>query len=162
MNYQTKEYKINDSANRISEIIHSEIGRNNIAGGFSDDGEIEIYGNLSFFAFTPNLGTLVKLNASAANTNENGTESKLILKRINGITYKMHFWFTIIFVGLTLIIAVYQLAVNGFSKVEFLIMLAFGLIYLLIVELIAGLKISSLIKTVEKVMLTEKIKYKKL
>ncbi|WP_047414091.1 hypothetical protein [Cellulophaga sp. Hel_I_12] len=162
MNDQTKVYNLNNSANSIIEIINSEIGRNNIAGGFSEDGGIEIYGNLSFFAFTPNLGPLVKLIANAVNTNENGTESKLTLKRINGITYKMQFWFGIFFVGLTLTIAVYQLAMNGFSKVEFLIMPTFGLIYSLIIELIARFKISSLIKTVEKLILTDKMTHKKL
>ena len=42
MNDQTKEYNLNNSANSIIEIINSELGRNNIAGGFSEDGGIEI------------------------------------------------------------------------------------------------------------------------
>ena len=68
----------------------------------------------------------------SVNNNQNETESKLTLKRVNGATYKMQFWFIIFFVVLTLIVASYQIIIGNDIGFEMLMLPLFGLIYILI------------------------------
>ncbi|NRB84932.1 MAG: hypothetical protein HRU49_14365 [Winogradskyella sp.] len=163
------EYRIKDGANRLNEIIRTEIKRktfnkrNNISGEYSDDGGFDLSNTFSMLYTEPNLGPLVKLNLKSVNSNSDGTESKLILKRKNGMTYNLHFWFAVFFIALTIVIAVYQTISNGFNRSLMIFVLPiFGLIYILLIELFADSTISNLIKRVEKIMTAEKIEYKKL
>jgi hypothetical protein len=96
------------------------------------------------------------------NTNKNGTESKLNLKRVNGATYKMQFWFIIFFISLSLIIASYQIVIGNDIGFNMLMLPLFGLIYILIIELFAEFTIDSLKTKIEKILKTENLKYKKL
>ena len=111
----------------------------------------------------PNIGPLVKLNLKSVNSNSDGTESKLILKRKNGMTYNIHFWFAIFFIALTIAIAIYQTLSYGINEgLMTFVLPIFGLIYILLIELFANSTISNLIKQIEKIMVAEKIEYKKL
>jgi hypothetical protein len=162
------EYEIIESAENFNKIVRTELNRKtfgkkyNLSGDYPDYGGIDISPTISFAVFKPNLGPLVKLNLNCANTNENGTESKLTLNRVNGATYKMQFWFMIFFVALTLIIASYQILIGNEIGFGMLMLPLFGLLYILIIELFSELTISSLNKKVEKMMDSEKLKYKKL
>src|SRR5690606_22371753 len=129
----------------------------NLSGDYPDNGGINIYSTISFAVFKPNLGPLVKLNLNCVNTNQNGTQSKLTLKRVNGATYKVQFWFMMFFVALTLIIALYQIIIGNDIGFEMLMLPLFGLIYILIIELFSEFTISSLNKKVEKMLNSEKL-----
>ena len=119
MKKKIAEYEIIESAENFNKIVRTELNRKtfgkkyNLSGDYPDYGGIDISPTISFAVFKPNLGPLVKLNLNCANTNENGTESKLTLNRVNGATYKMQFWFMIFFVALTLIIASYQILIGN-------------------------------------------------
>ena len=168
MKKKIAEYEIIESAENYNKIVRSELNRKtfgkkyNLSGDYPDYGGIDIFPTISFAVFKPNLGPLVKLNLNCANTNENGTESKLTLNRVNGATYKMQFWFMIFFVALTLIIASYQIIIGNEIGFGMLMLPLFGLLYILIIELFSEFTISSLNKKVEKMMDSEKLKYKKL
>jgi hypothetical protein len=166
---KTVKYKVKEKANRLNEIIKTEIKekafkkRNNLSGKYSDDGGFDLFNTFSFLYSEPNLGPLVKLNLKSVNSNREGTESNLTLKRINGKNYKAHFWFAVFFITMTFIIAIYQTFVNGINKsLVILVLPIFGLIYLLVIELFASSTISNLIKRIEKIMTEEKIEYVKL
>jgi hypothetical protein len=161
------EYRIKDGANRLNEIIRTEINRktfnkkNNISGEYSDDGGFDLYNTISMLYKGPNLGPLVKLNLKAVNIDSDGTESKMILKRKNELTYHIHFGFAVFFITLTIIIAVYQTFSNGFNESLMIFVLPiFGLIYILLIELFAHSTISNLIKRIEKIMKAKNIEYK--
>lgn len=168
MKKKIAEYKIIESAENFYKIVRTELNRKafgkkfNLSGDYTDNGGVDIYSTISFAVFKPNLGPLVKLNLNCVNTNQNGTESKLTLNRVNGATYKMQFWFMIFFVALTLIIALYQIIIGNDNGFEMLMLPLFGLIYFLIVELFSEFTIGSLNKKVEKMLNSEKFKYKKL
>ena len=168
MKNKLTEYKIIESAENFYKTVRTELNRKtfgkkyNISGDYPDNGGIDVYKTISFAVFQPNLGPLVKLNLNCVNTNQNGTESKLTLKRVNGATYKAQFWFMLFFVSLTLIIASYQIIIGNDIGFEMLMLPLFGLIYILIIELFSELTISSLNKKVEKMLNSEKLKYKKL
>ncbi|AXT19523.1 hypothetical protein D7030_10360 [Flavobacteriaceae bacterium AU392] len=168
MKKKLAEYRIRESADKFYKTIRTELNRStfgkqfNLSGEYPDNGGINIYNTISFSVFKPNLGPLVKLNLICANTNQNGTESKLTLKRVNGATYKMQFWFMIFFVSLTLIIALYQIIIGNDIGFSMLKLPLFGLIYILIIELFSEFTINSLNKKVEKILNFEKLKYKKL
>ena len=169
MKEKSVEYKIKGGANRLNEIIRTEIKRktfskrNNISGDYSDDGGFDLSNTFSMLYTEPNLGPLVKLNLKSVNSNNDGTESKLILKRKNGMTYNIHFWFAIFFIILTIVIAIYQSFTNGVNKSLMIFVLPiFGLIYILLIELFANSTILSLTRRIEKIMTAEKIEYKKL
>ena len=169
MKEKTVEYKVKGGANRLNEIIRTEIKRkifkkqNKISGEYSDDGGFDLTNTFSLFYIYPELGPLVKLNLKSFNSNSDGTESKLILQRKNGMTYIIHFGFAIFFIALTIIVALYQTFSNGISEsLMFFALPIFGTIYILLIELFANVTISSLTKRIEKIMKTEKIEYKKL
>ena len=168
MKKKLAEYEIIESAENFNKIVRTELNRKtfgkkyNLSGDYPGYGGIDIYPTISFTVFKPNLGPLVKLNLNCTDTIENGTESKLILNRVNGATYKMQFWFMIFFIALTMIIASYQIIIGNDIGFEMLMLPLFGLIYILIIELISEYTISSLNKKVEKMLNSEKLKYKKL
>lgn len=168
MRENNKQYVLEVSADKITRIIREELNRNvfykryNLSAKSSENVGLNIYSTLSYFYFTPNLGPLVKLNLNSTNLNKIETESKLVLKRVNGATFKMHFWMSIIFIIVGIVASIYLIFKNGTESIEALILPLFGIIYLIFLELLAGYKISSLTKTVEKIMKIENIEHKKL
>ena len=166
MKKKLAEYTIYKSADEFYKTVRTELNQKtfgkefNLSGDYPDNGGINIYSTISFAVFKPNLGPLVKLNLNCVNTNQNGTQSKLTLKRVNGATYKVQFWFMMFFVALTLIIALYQIIIGNDIGFEMLMLPLFGLIYILIIELFSEFTISSLNKKVEKMLNSEKLKYK--
>ena len=168
MNNQNAEYKVNDNADKIVQIIQADLKRkpfekrNNLSGNIAKNGGLNIYRSLSFFYSEPNLGPLVKLNLYSTNLNESETESKLILKRMNGATYKMHFWGAIVFSTISVLVSLYLIFKKGFSSIEVIALPIFGVLYLIGIELLAHYKINSLIKSIEKIMRAEKIMHRKL
>ncbi len=169
MKGKTVEYKVKDPANRLNEIIQIEIKRktfskrNNLSGEYSDKGGFDLYNTFTLLYTELNLGPFVKLNLNSVDSNNDGTESKLTLKRINGVTFNVQFWFILFFIALTLTISIYQFATNGFNdNFEFLLVPVFGILYFLIIELIAEITIANLIRRIEKIMRKEQIEYKKL
>ena len=161
-------YRLFETANKLNEIISSEIKKNvfkkrhNLSGEVSYNGEIEIYNSVSLIMFKPNLGPLVSLNINCVNSNADGTESNLKLQRTNGLTFLMQYWFSLIFAVATLGIGIYKMFTNGFEKFEFLFLPVFGIGYHYLIRLIANGTTESLISKVEKMLIKEKIKYKKL
>ncbi len=158
-------YKLFEAPNKLNEIISSEINKNvfkkkyNLSGEYSNDVGINIYNGVSFITFKPNLGPLIKLNVMCSNSNKDGTESSLKLKRINGITFYVQYWFSLIFTGITLSISLYQIITNGFSKIEILFLPIFGIVYFFIIRLIASSSTDNLISKIENILKAERIKY---
>lgn len=161
-------YQLFETANKLNGIVTSEIKKNvfkkrhNLSGEISYDGGIEIYNSVSLIIFKPNLGPLVSLNLSCLNSNAEGTESNLKLERTNGLTFLMQYWFSLIFAVVTFGIGIYQMFIKGFDKIEFLFLPIFGIGYHYLIRLIANGTTESLISKVEKMLIREKIEYKKL
>ncbi len=136
--------------------------RHNIYGEATYDGGIEIYNSVSLIVFKPNLGPLVSLNLNCVNANEEGTESNLKLERINGLTFLIQYWFSLIFAVVTFGIGIYQMFADGFENFEFLFLPLFGIGYHYLIRLIANGTTEGLISKVETMLRKEKIKYKRL
>lgn len=92
MKQKITKYKLDGTANKLIDIVSSEIKKNvfkkrfNLSGKNSNDGGLEIYNSVSLIIFKPNLGPLVKLKLTCVNSNYEGTESNLQLERVNGST----------------------------------------------------------------------------
>ena len=120
-------YKLFETANKLNEIISSEIQKNvfkkrhNLSGKISYEGGIEIYNSVSFIVFKPNLGPIVKLNLTCVNSNTNGTESNLKAERVNGLTFYIQYWFSLLFTLIAVGIGIYQIFENGFEKIEIIL-----------------------------------------
>ena len=161
-------YKLFVTANKLNEIISSEIKKNvfkkkhNLSGDVSYNGGIEIYNSISFITFKPNLGPLVKLSLTCVNSNANGTESNLQVERINGATFYIQYWFSLFLAIVTFGMGIYQMFLNEIEKVEILFLPVFGIFYHFIIRLIANGSTDSLISKVETMMKREEIKYEKL
>ena len=168
MKEKTVRYKLFEPSNKLNEIISSEIKKNvfkkgyNLSGEFSNDGGIEIYNSVSVVTFQPNLGPLIKLNLTCFNSNSDGTESSLKLKRVNGISFYAQYWFSLIFTGITFLISAYQIIINGLEKIEILFLPIFGIAYFFFIRLIANSSSDSLISKIESILKAERIKYEKL
>ena len=111
MKEQNFKYSLKIPASDFYKIISSEINKGifkkkyNLSGEIVKDGGYKIYNAVSFVNFKPNFGPIVSLHLTCFNSNRNSTESTLQIKRINGTTYDIHYWFSSIFVILTLVIA---------------------------------------------------------
>lgn len=168
MKEKTVEYRIYEKPKIINEIISTEIKENifkkrfNLSGDISNNSGIYIYSSFSFIMFKPNLGPLIKLNLTCVNSNNEGTESKLKLERVNGLTFYTQYWFSLIFSGITFIISAYQIIINGLDKIEILFLPIFGIAYFFIIKIIASSSTDNLISKIENVLKTERIKFKKL
>ncbi|TDN79076.1 hypothetical protein DET49_14011 [Salegentibacter sp. 24] len=164
---KNKEYKISGTADWIMNTLKTEINRKtsekrfNLSGKYFNNSEIEIFEKVSFLYSQPNLGPLVKLGVSTKKADGNDDDNKLILRRINGLSYSVHFWFAVFLVVLTLIISIHQIATVGFEKIVILIMPLFGIIYILLIELIALFKISVLRKKMERIIFSKQNSEKK-
>lgn len=101
------EYRIYENSNRLNEILLSEIKesvfkkRFNLSGDISNDNTIEVYNCVSLIVFKPNLGPLIKLNVNVVNENNKETESLLKLERINGLSFYVQYFFSLIFISIT-------------------------------------------------------------
>lgn len=162
------EYRLKVGANRLNEIIQFEIKRKtfnkqkNTFGEYSGNDGLNISNRSSILYVEPYLGPFVQLNLKIVNINSKGTESKLILKRVNGATFNVHSWFSLFFITLTLIIAIYQIWTKGFKEnLNFLVMPIFGFFYYVLIELIGGITFQNMIKRIEKIMTRERIKYER-
>jgi len=162
------EYKIYENSNRLNEIILSEINesvfkkRFNLSGEISNDNTIEVYNCVSLIVFKPNLGPLIKLKVNLENANNNKTESVLKLERINGLSFYVQYWFSLIFTSITFIIGLYYLITTGIDNIQSLLLPTISFIYFSIIKLIANSSTKGLISKVESMLKTEKIRYVKL
>lgn len=168
MKNTVSEYVLLDSADNFYKIIRTEINRKafdkqfNLSGNYPNYDGVDIYNYFSLIHFQSSTGPLVKLNLKCINTKKDKTKSKLILKRINGLTYKLQFWFLLFFVSLTIVIAIYQILKGNDIGFEILVFPIFGIIYILVIELIAELTIHSLKRKVEKLLKAKKLILKKI
>lgn len=152
----------------MNKLITNEINKTlfrkqyNLSGEFSNDGGFDLYNKVSFITFKPHLGPVVKLNVLCTNSNASGTQSKLTLKRVNGISFYFQFWFSVIFATITAAIGIFMLFKNGPNTAEVLYLPIFGIVYLFVVNLIADSTTKDLISRIEKILKNENIIYRKL
>ncbi len=162
------QYQLFETANKLNDIISLEIKKNvfkkrhNLSGEISNNGGIEIYNSVSLIMFKPNLGPLVSLNIKCVNTDSERTESNLKLERVNGPTFLLQYWFSLIFVVITFGIGIYQMFTSGFEKLEVLFLPLLGIGYHLLIRLIANGTTDGLISKVERILQKERIRYRKI
>ena len=113
----------------------------------SNDNTIEVYNCVSLIVFKPNLGPLIKLKVNLENANNNKTESVLKLERINGLSFYVQYWFSLIFTSITFIIGLYYLTTTGIDNIQSFLLPTISFIYFSIIKLIAKSLTKSLIKT---------------
>lgn len=160
-------YRLFENTEKFDKTITSEIYKSvfkkkfNLSGERVDNG-IEIHNSVSFMVFKPNLGPIIKLRVTYSNLNEIESESNLNLERVNGMTFYTQYWFSLCFAILTLGIACYQLIFNNYKDIAIVMLPIFGIIYFLVINLIAENSVNSLKSRIEKILRAEKIKYKKL
>lgn len=162
-------YKVKNEANTLNKIIASEIKRstfkkeNNISGDYSKEGGFDIYNTFSGIYNEISIEPMVKLNLKSVNTDINGNESLLILKRINSESYIMHCGFSIVFFIVTLLISFYIIFSDGIIMgIKALLLPILCLIYFAIIEFYSQNAISNLIRKIEKLLYSKNIKYNKL
>lgn len=156
-----------ENTERFNKTITSEIYESVFKKKFNLSGErinngIEIHNSVSLMVFKPNLGPIIKLRITYSNLKEIESESNLNLERVNGMTFYTQYWFSLCFTILTLGIASYQLIFNNYKEIGIVMLPIFGIIYFLAINLIAENSVNSLKSKIEKILKTEKIKYKKL
>lgn len=161
-------YKIHENSIRLNQIIVSEINKNvfkkrfNLSGDITNSNAFEVYNCVSLIVFKPNLGPLIKLKVNLENANNNKTESVLKFERINGLSFYVQYWFSLIFTSITFIIGLYYLITTGIDNIQSLLLPTISFIYLSIIKLIANSLTKGLISKVESMLKTEKIRYVKL
>jgi hypothetical protein len=160
-------YRLFENTERFNKTITSEIYESVFKKKFNLSGErvnngIEIHNSVSFIVFKPNLGPIIKLRITYSDLNEIESESSLNLERVNGMTFYVQYWFSLCFSILTLCIASYQLIFNNYKEIGIVMLPIIGILYFLLINLIAESSVNSLKSRIEKILRTEKIKYKKL
>lgn len=149
--------------NKVYDLVRSAIKkkRHNLAGGISENGGIDLTPNLVFGSLDPNSDHMAKLNLSAVNISADKQLCKLELKRINGLTYKIHTGGAIGFIILTFsIIGIYFFTNSGKFQWEILLMPLFGFLYLFLIQGIVEISISNVKKRILQILSDNKISYK--
>jgi hypothetical protein len=157
-------YLVEEEMNTVYDVILSEIKKSkyNLASGIAENGGLDITPNLVFGNLDPNAGHMGKVNMSAVNISSAEKQCKLVLKRINGLTYKIHTGGVIGFTILTLItVGVYTSTYSQEFQWEILLLPLFGLFYLLVFHVLMGITISNTKIRILKILTDNKISYKK-
>ena len=161
---KSESYIVEEDMNEVYNLVRSAIKkkRYNLAGGISENGGFDITPNLVFGNMDPNAGHITKVNLSAVNISIDKELCKLELKRINGLTYKIHTGGAIGFIVLSfVIIGIYSLSNFDKFRWEILLMPLFGLFYLLVFQGITTTTISNTKTRILKILTDNKINYKK-
>jgi hypothetical protein len=162
------EYSVNCPANKINELIRLEIDRDlftkkySLNGDHSNSGGFNLF-NTSFFPYFSYETAFVMLNVTAVNINQDGTKSKLVLKKMKALGYKSRIFLTACFTFLALVISIF-LIFNTDVKDKFLTLIfpSMGILYFILIDYIASFRLNNMIKTIEKYLKNEGIEYKKL
>ncbi|WP_370091255.1 hypothetical protein, partial [Winogradskyella sp.] len=163
MNEKLSKYHLFENKERFHKSLMDEINRSvfkkkfNISGE-SVNGGFEVYNSVSFILFKPNFGPIIKLRVTYLGINEIESESIINLKRVNGMTFYAQYWFSLCFAILTLGVCTYQIVFNSYKDISIIMLPVFGIIYFLIINLIANNSVNSLKSRIEKILKTEKIK----
>ena len=162
-------YTIPGSENKLNKIIRDEIKcetidkKYNITGEGSIFGGIDIYNHIYLGYEMPSTNPLIRLNLKLINADDDDIKKFIRLKRVNGRPYDSHRAIAIVLATIMAIIASYQILNYGFKEnIAYSILPIFGIVYFLIVELIARITYKSLCKKVETIMRNEGITYHKL
>lgn len=162
-------YSIDRSESKLNEIILDEIKREtkdkkyNLAGEGSIFGGIDVYKHIHLGYAVPSTNPLIRLNLKFISLVRDGHKNILRLKRVNGRPYDIHKAIAIVLSIIMAIIAFYQILKYGFAEnIAYSIMPIFGIVYFLIVELIARITYKKLCKKVNTIMDAEGITYHKL
>ena len=161
---KSESYIVNSEMNKVYDLIRSAINkkRYNIIGGISENGGLDLTPNLVFGNLDPNSGNMARINLSAVNISSDKQLCRLELKRINGLTFKIHVGGAIGFVILSLIIiGMYSLSSSKEFQWEILFMPLFGLFYLLILQGLVSNSISNTKNKILKILSDNKINYEK-
>ena len=168
MNKNKIEYVISESASNFIKVIQTETNSNifkkqyNLSGDYSNENGINLFPAASLFMFRPSFGPVVSLSLKCVNINRSGSDSKIILSRSNGMTYKFHVWFAAIFFFVTLLISFNQFNEKGISdNLNILFLPSFGIIYILFIEIIAAITYKNLVSKIETLLKNHKIRFKK-
>ncbi|SHG48554.1 hypothetical protein [Flagellimonas flava] len=160
---KSESYIVEEDMNAVYDLVSSAIKkrRYNLAGEISENGGLDITPNLVFWNMDPNAGHMTKVNLSAVNISTDQQLCKLELKRVNGLTYKIHTGGAIGFILLTfVIIGIYTFGNSDKFQWEILLMPLFGLFYLLVFQGITTKNISNTKTRILKILKDNKINYK--
>jgi len=162
-------YTIDESENKLNEIIGDEIKQKtknkkyNLSGEQSIFGGFDIYTHIPFGYSEPSTDPFIKLNLKFVGSVRGNIKNILRLKRVNGEAYDIHRAIAIVLVTILTIVSSYQILIYGFTENTSLsIMPVFGIGYFLIIEIIARIIFKNLCKKVEKIMNAKGIVYTKL
>lgn len=134
----------------------------NLAGDPSSKGGINVHRALSFVTFRPSFGPLVLLNVRAEATRQDENLSYITLKRVNGLTYLVQSWFAILFIAITLGVAIYQIVVAHHEDgLAMLVMPLFAAGYLGMLELMASGTVSEYKKKIIRLFTDENFSLEK-
>ncbi|GGD53620.1 hypothetical protein [Muriicola marianensis] len=168
MSTKSESYLVEENMNTVYDLIRAEMDKTlfkkkyNLSGDIAENGGIDLSPKLVFAYFQPNLGPVAKINLSATNICTDGKRCRLDLKRINGLTYKIHVGFVIGLCSLIIIIAgFYAIMGSGEFDLKILALPLFGLFYFLMIEGVADITTSNTKQRVLKILTDKKVKYKK-
>lgn len=159
-------YVVEDNMNRVYEVVKLEMDKKlfhkkyNLSGRIGDNGGFDINPKITFAFFEPNAGPIASLNLSAVNVNSKGNQCRVTLKRVNGLTYKLHLGGVIVFTILILLILVIwaTLDYEDFDYKMFLL-LFFSLFYFVLIEGVADVTTTNTKRRVLKILADNNIKY---
>ena len=162
---KTVTYRVHSSAQNLDNVILEEINKKilnknyNLTGEQLTNGEINISTSFSLITFKPNLGPMVTLNWSCKDESYKEKKSYLTLSRVNGATFYVHYWFSLILTVGTLLIAIHKNVNENFDYTEFFLMPIFILFYFGFINFNGDISTNSLIKRVEKILRKNKVKF---
>lgn len=136
LGFKRKCFKSDATAESIKKALYSEIENaiNNNSNSISIwpnlKNELIVHVNSSHYSFSPYLGPLLKVRIVITSLYNDKYDSKILLEPIFGWTFKIHFYFGILFSLTSLIIILFNLTSLSFKAISTgLFLLFFGLLY---------------------------------
>jgi hypothetical protein len=159
---KTYKYIIKDESNKVFKIINDEIKKSVFKKRYNLSGVLNGKEYILHLAFKLNYsdinyGPYVRLKLTFDELNKK--ETKLTLKRMNGLSYIVSFWSIVFCIVLFSVIYIYQLITNDPDKMRFLSITFVCIVSLFILEMIAKVTFYILVKRIEKIIKLLKINY---
>lgn len=151
---------VENNMNQVYEVLQLEIKKNkrNLACTISRNGGLDITQRLALGYFSPFAGHISKINFTAVNIGSQGKACRIEMKRVNGLTYRLHIGLAIFFeiISISLILILY---INSSKSLDLEVVFVpvFCVLYILAFEFFVRTNILIVKKGILKILNKRKI-----
>ena len=151
---------VENNMNQVYEVLQLEIKKNkrNLSCSISSNGGLDITQRLVLGYLSPFAGHISKINLTAVNIGSQGKTCRIEMKRVNGLTYRLHIGLAI-FLEIISISLILILFISSSKPLDFEVIFVpiFCVLYILAFEFFVRTNILIVKKGILKILIKKKI-----